>query len=167
MVSCERSLGAFCRNTPESIELCISIIAFDFFIILFSCSSYFLQKRTNLNVKNWQESGHGELSLTMRCMRCAAVVGRSACLNWRALSNGKGPYRVAEGAWLMVLVDTTVWIDFFTDRNAPHVGKLQELIESEEDISKTAGITSYIMITCWDCSRGSYRGGHNKAYRFR
>ena len=35
----------------------------------------------------------------------------------------------------MVLVDTTVWIDFFADRSEPHVGKLQELIESEEDLS--------------------------------
>jgi len=34
----------------------------------------------------------------------------------------------------MVLIDTTVWIDFFVDRNAPHVRKLKELIESEEDL---------------------------------
>jgi len=35
----------------------------------------------------------------------------------------------------MVLVDTTVWIDFFADRNEPQVAMLQELIESEEDLS--------------------------------
>jgi predicted nucleic acid-binding protein len=29
----------------------------------------------------------------------------------------------------MVLVDTTVWIDFFADRNAPQVAMLQDLIE--------------------------------------
>ena len=34
----------------------------------------------------------------------------------------------------MVLVDTTVWIDFFADRNEPHVGKLQKMIEMEEDL---------------------------------
>ena len=34
----------------------------------------------------------------------------------------------------MVLVDTTVWIDFFADRNEPHVAALQKLIENEEDL---------------------------------
>jgi len=34
----------------------------------------------------------------------------------------------------MVLVDTTVWIDFFADRNEQHVAGLQELIENEEDL---------------------------------
>jgi len=34
----------------------------------------------------------------------------------------------------MVLVDTTVWIDFFADRNEPHVAALQELIENQEDL---------------------------------
>jgi hypothetical protein len=42
---------------------------------------------------------------------------------------------MAEGAGLMVLVDTTVWIDFFTGRNEPHAAMLQELIENEEDLS--------------------------------
>jgi len=34
----------------------------------------------------------------------------------------------------MVLVDTTVWIDFFADRSEPRVTALQELIENEEDL---------------------------------
>ena len=34
----------------------------------------------------------------------------------------------------MVLVDTTVWVDFFADRSAPHVAALQTLIENEEDL---------------------------------
>lgn len=34
----------------------------------------------------------------------------------------------------MVLIDTTVWIDFFAGRNEPHVAALQELIEDEEDV---------------------------------
>ena len=34
----------------------------------------------------------------------------------------------------MVLVDTTVWVDFFADCRAPHVAALQELIENEEDL---------------------------------
>jgi len=34
----------------------------------------------------------------------------------------------------MLLVDTTVWIDFFADRPEPHVMALQKLIENDEDI---------------------------------
>jgi predicted nucleic acid-binding protein len=34
----------------------------------------------------------------------------------------------------MVLVDTTVWIDFFGGRAAPQVNVLQDLIESDEDL---------------------------------
>jgi predicted nucleic acid-binding protein len=34
----------------------------------------------------------------------------------------------------MVLVDTTVWIDFFADRSEPHVTALTELIENEDDL---------------------------------
>jgi predicted nucleic acid-binding protein len=34
----------------------------------------------------------------------------------------------------MVLVDTTVWIDFFADRSQSHVAALQKFIESEEDL---------------------------------
>jgi predicted nucleic acid-binding protein len=34
----------------------------------------------------------------------------------------------------MVLVDTTVWIDFFSDRPLPHVTALQRLIEDDEDL---------------------------------
>ena len=34
----------------------------------------------------------------------------------------------------MVLVDTSVWIDFFADRPEPHVAVLQELIETDEDL---------------------------------
>ena len=34
----------------------------------------------------------------------------------------------------MVLVDTTVWIDFFADRSEPYVAALQGFIENEEDL---------------------------------
>lgn len=34
----------------------------------------------------------------------------------------------------MVLVDTTVWIDFFADRSEPHVAALEKLIQNEEDL---------------------------------
>jgi len=34
----------------------------------------------------------------------------------------------------MVLVDTTVWIDFFRGREEMHVVRLQRLIETEEDL---------------------------------
>ena len=34
----------------------------------------------------------------------------------------------------MLLVDTTVWVDFFASRPLPHVDLLEESIEREEDI---------------------------------
>ena len=34
----------------------------------------------------------------------------------------------------MVLVDTTVWIDFFGDNSTPQVARLHELIENDEDL---------------------------------
>ncbi|MGD8847882.1 MAG: PIN domain nuclease [Desulfobacteraceae bacterium] len=45
----------------------------------------------------------------------------------------------------MVLVDTTVWIDFFIDRNETHVERLQELIQSEEDLSLCGVIMTEIL----------------------
>jgi len=45
----------------------------------------------------------------------------------------------------MVLVDTTVWIDFFADRNEPHVAMLQELIENEEDVSLCGVILAEVL----------------------
>jgi predicted nucleic acid-binding protein len=41
---------------------------------------------------------------------------------------------MAGGARLIVLVDTTVWIDFFWDCPEPHVAALQELIENDDDL---------------------------------
>ena len=35
---------------------------------------------------------------------------------------------------MMVLVDTTVWIDFFGDKSTPQVARLQQLIENDEDL---------------------------------
>ena len=45
----------------------------------------------------------------------------------------------------MVLVDTTVWIDFFADRNEPHVAMLQKLIENEEDLSLCGVILAEVL----------------------
>ena len=39
----------------------------------------------------------------------------------------------------VVLVDTTVWVDFFNDRNTPYVQTLERLVADEEDIC-TCGI---------------------------
>ena len=39
----------------------------------------------------------------------------------------------------MVLVDTTVWIDFFANRPDSHVILLQQLIEDDEDLC-TCGV---------------------------
>jgi len=42
---------------------------------------------------------------------------------------------MAQGSQLMmVLIDTTVWIDFFADRQLPHVAVLESLIKKREDI---------------------------------
>lgn len=46
---------------------------------------------------------------------------------------------------MIVLVDTTVWIDFFADRDEPHVATLQELIETEEDISLCGVILAEVL----------------------
>ncbi len=35
---------------------------------------------------------------------------------------------------MMVLIDTTVWIDFFAGRELPHVSVLERLIKNREDI---------------------------------
>ncbi|RLB28707.1 MAG: PIN domain nuclease, partial [Deltaproteobacteria bacterium] len=40
---------------------------------------------------------------------------------------------------MMVLVDTTVWIDFFSGREPPHVAALERLIANREDLC-TCGI---------------------------
>ncbi len=40
---------------------------------------------------------------------------------------------------MIILVDTTVWIDFFAARSLPHVSVLENLIELREDIC-TCGI---------------------------
>ncbi len=45
----------------------------------------------------------------------------------------------------MVLVDTTVWIDFFADRNEPHVSILQKLIEDEQDLSLCGVILAEVL----------------------
>ncbi|NNK02464.1 MAG: PIN domain nuclease [Desulfatitalea sp.] len=45
----------------------------------------------------------------------------------------------------MVLVDTTVWIDFFADRGASHVATLQELIEAEADLSLCGVILAEVL----------------------
>jgi len=45
----------------------------------------------------------------------------------------------------MVLVDTTVWIDFFAGRNESHVMSLQELIERQEDLSLCGVILAEVL----------------------
>lgn len=45
----------------------------------------------------------------------------------------------------MILVDTSVWIDFLTGRDTPHRRLLHRLIESEEDICITEIILTEIL----------------------
>ena len=45
----------------------------------------------------------------------------------------------------MVLVDTTVWIDFFGGRPEPHVAALEELIENDEDLCLCGVILSEVL----------------------
>ena len=35
----------------------------------------------------------------------------------------------------MILIDTTVWIDFFAGRDLPHVTKLEQLIRDDENLA--------------------------------
>jgi len=35
---------------------------------------------------------------------------------------------------MMVLIDTSVWIDFFSTKSSPHVNQLETLIKDEDDI---------------------------------
>ena len=46
---------------------------------------------------------------------------------------------------LMVLVDTTVWIDFFADRAKPHVETLSTLIKDEHDICISGVILTEVL----------------------
>ncbi len=45
----------------------------------------------------------------------------------------------------MILIDTTVWIDFFLSINAPHVTMLENLIDSEEDLCLCGVILSEVL----------------------
>jgi len=45
----------------------------------------------------------------------------------------------------MVLVDTTVWIDFLKQRETAHVGRLSEILEKEEDVFTTGFILQEIL----------------------
>jgi predicted nucleic acid-binding protein len=40
----------------------------------------------------------------------------------------------SEALFIMVLVDTTVWIDFFSNRSLPHVRELEDLLINREDL---------------------------------
>jgi len=46
---------------------------------------------------------------------------------------------------MMVLVDTTVWIDFFAARSLPHVEALENLITNREDICICGIILSEVL----------------------
>ena len=39
----------------------------------------------------------------------------------------------------MILVDTTVWIDFFCNRKRPHVDALVEMIEQRDELCLCGG----------------------------
>jgi len=46
---------------------------------------------------------------------------------------------------MIILVDTTVWIDFFAGRSLPHVAVLEDLIEHREDICTCGIILSEVL----------------------
>jgi predicted nucleic acid-binding protein len=52
---------------------------------------------------------------------------------------------MAGGSHLMVLIDTTVWIDYFGDRPGSHVAALHELIETDEDLCTCGVILAEIL----------------------
>ena len=45
----------------------------------------------------------------------------------------------------MILVDTSVWIDFFSGRNLPHVARLENLILDNEDLTLCGIILTEIL----------------------
>ena len=45
----------------------------------------------------------------------------------------------------MILVDTSVWIDFFAGRDRPHVAKLERLILADEDLALCGIIVTEIL----------------------
>ena len=57
---------------------------------------------------------------------------------------------------MMVLVDTTVWIDFFWDNPSPQVARLQELIENDEDLCLCGVILTEILHP--ECGESRHRG---------
>ena len=51
----------------------------------------------------------------------------------------------------MILVDTSVWIDFFAGRDVAHVHTLEQLIQSDADLALCGVILNYSLRT--DCRR--------------
>lgn len=45
----------------------------------------------------------------------------------------------------MVLVDTTVWVDFFNNKNTPHVQALERLVTEEQDVCTCGVILSEVL----------------------
>ncbi len=50
---------------------------------------------------------------------------------------------------MMVLIDTTVWIDFFAGRQLPHVAALERLIKDKEDICICGIILAEVLHGIW------------------
>ena len=50
----------------------------------------------------------------------------------------------------MILVDTSVWIDFFAARNRPHVAKLEQLILDENDLALCGIVLTEILQSIGD-----------------
>ena len=45
----------------------------------------------------------------------------------------------------MILVDTSVWIDFFSGRNLPHVATLEQFIQENDDLALCGIIMTEIL----------------------
>jgi predicted nucleic acid-binding protein len=45
----------------------------------------------------------------------------------------------------VVLVDTTVWVDFFNNKNTPHVQALERLVTEEQDVCTCGVILSEVL----------------------
>ncbi len=45
----------------------------------------------------------------------------------------------------MILVDTSVWIDFFSGRNLPHVARLEQFIQESDDLALCGIILTEIL----------------------
>lgn len=71
----------------------------------------------------------------------------------------------------MILVDTSVWIDFFAGRDLPHVQMLEQLIQADADLALCGIILTKVLQSIANdkqhhaiALKGSLRSAHNSQH---